>query len=167
MQKGRCPRLQSKTRMIQTRERLKRPATRRLAQIQSEQRSQNRRSSRQRRPSISLRQHASPLKLLLPGLLRCNVSGVAREKPLAVLQRLLGESVRVARGFQHAVGRDLVPGEAAEAVWGVRGVEFGGCGDEGVEVEGFGELGEDGVEHVVFVCFEGEELLFAGDDDLG
>ena len=42
-----------------------------------------------------------------------------------------------------------------------------GAGDEGVEVEGFGEFGEDGVEHVVFVCFEGEELLFAGDDDLG
>jgi hypothetical protein len=45
-------------------------------------------------------------------------------------------------------------------------VELGGGGDEGIEVEGFGEFGEDGVEHVVLVCFEGEELLFAGDDDL-
>jgi hypothetical protein len=49
----------------------------------------------------------------------------------------------------------------------MRGVERGGGGDKGVEVEGFGQFGEDGVEHVVFVCFEGEQLLFAGEDDLG
>ena len=42
-----------------------------------------------------------------------------------------------------------------------------GAGDEGVEVEGFGEFGEDAVQHVVFVGFEGQELLFAGDDYLG
>ena len=42
-----------------------------------------------------------------------------------------------------------------------------GAGDEGVEVEGFGEFGEDAVQHVVLVGFEGYELLFAGDDYLG
>lgn len=41
-----------------------------------------------------------------------------------------------------------------------------GAGDEGIEVEGFGQFGKDGVEHVVFFGFELEELLFAGDDDL-
>ena len=167
MQKSSCPRLQHKTSTVQTRQRLNRRTATRFPQVQSKQRSQNRRSSRQRRPSIPLRKHPRALKLLLPDLLRFDISGVTLEEPLAVTQTLLGESVRVARGFQHAVVRDLVPGEATEAVGRVGGVELGGAGDEGVEVEGFGEFGEDGVEHVVLVCFEGEELLFAGHDDLG
>lgn len=166
MQESSRPRLQHKTRTVQTRDRLDRPNATHLAQIQRKQSSQNRRSSRQRRPSVPLRQHASALELLRPDVLRLDISGVTLEEPLAVAQRLRGQSVRVARGFQHAVGGDLPPGEAAEAVWGVGGVQRGGAGYEGIEVEGFGQLGQDGVEHVVLVCFEGEELLFAGDDDL-
>jgi hypothetical protein len=45
-------------------------------------------------------------------------------------------------------------------------VKLGGAGDKGVQVEGFGEFGENGVEHVMFVCFEREQFFFAGDDDL-
>lgn len=166
MQKRSRPRLQRKTHTVQTRNSLTGPTATRLAQIQRKQRSQHRRPSRHRRPSIPLRQHSRPLELLLPLLLRFNISGVTLEEPLAVAKRLRGQSMRVMCGFQHAVVGNLEPGEAAQAVWRVGGVELGGAGDEGVEVEGLGELGEDGVEHVVLVCFEGEELLFAGEDDL-
>jgi hypothetical protein len=44
--------------------------------------------------------------------------------------------------------------------------EGAGGRDEGFEIEGLWEFGEDGVEHFGFVRGEGEEFFFAGYDDL-
>jgi hypothetical protein len=104
MQKSSSPRLQPKTRMPQTSQRLNTRTTTRPPQVQSDQSSKHRRSSRQRRPSIPVRQHPRTLKLLLPNLLRFNISSMTLEEPLAVAQGLFGKSVRIAGGLQDAVG---------------------------------------------------------------
>jgi hypothetical protein len=84
--------------MIQPNQRLNRPATR-PPQIQCQQRRDNRRSSRQRRPPVPHRQHLRTIKLLLPHLRRHNLRSMALEELLAVLQSLFCESSGVASSF--------------------------------------------------------------------
>jgi hypothetical protein len=113
--KPKRPRLQHQPSMPQPRQRPNRrtPTSTSTStsppQIKRNHNRQNRRPHHRRRPLIPLRQHPRPLQPFLPRLLRRDLGGVACEIGFAVLQGLFRESMRVAGGFEDAVGGDAIP----------------------------------------------------------
>jgi len=74
--------------------------------------------------------------------------------------------MRIPSRFKHAQSGDGTPGVVRKRFRRMSRVDAHGGGDDGFEVEGFGELGEGEVEHFGLVYGDGEKFIFAGEDDL-
>ena len=109
-----------------------------------------------------------PLAGLVPALGPAQLGDLAIEKDFGVGLDALGRAgVAVARRLEHARGRDGTAAPRGQGLGRVSLEQLACRGDEGLEVQGFGKLAEDAVQHLGLVVGRLEELGAARAHDGG